>query len=392
MRKDVYIRLRGGMLEKLINRAVDAGAVFSSLRQTRQNEWIVSCDVKSRAILQALCDRYGIDTKLLRLGALYALLTRIRARWTLLPALLLTVAILLLFFSHVWIIDIAFIGAQPDAGSVSQIRARLLSYGVKCGMPVRNLRSDQLEKQLLSASEGYSYAGIRLQGVRLLIELAPETPAPKVYDIRGARDLVAERDGVIESIEVRSGTACVCVGDTVRKGQALILGEERQTAEETAAVSALGEVRARCWYEGSSESARRISIEQKTGGVRVSKTLRLFSARLPLKSCEAFAREETQIRRQPLVGLYLPLELETVFHYETQQKSVSADEDRSYAHLEALARSDALRKISLPSGSYGILQSWTERQTNDHSFGVRAVYEISTNIAVSRDELAKEEY
>ena len=68
-----------------------------------------------------------------------------------------------------------------------------------------------------------------------------------------ARDLVAACDGVIVSVNAQSGEAAVEAGDTVRKGDVLIRGEERAGAEETRGISARGEVVARTWVEAEAD-------------------------------------------------------------------------------------------------------------------------------------------
>lgn len=53
--------------------------------------------------------------------------------------------------------------------------------------------------------------------------------------------MVAARDGIVDSIRTKAGTALVQPGDVVRKGQILIRGEER-TGSGVRAVSARGVV------------------------------------------------------------------------------------------------------------------------------------------------------
>ena len=392
MRRDICIRLRGGMLEKLLDIAVENGAAFASLQRKDARTILLSCDIRSADILITLCRKYKIDAKILHLRGLYALSQRIKARWTLIPALAAALIATVFFLGRIWVIDIAFTGPNASAGNAEKILAFIEKSGIHPGVSSAGIQKDALEKQLLAETGDFSFIGVRIQGVRLLVEASPEVPSPDIYDIGGARDLVAARDGVIESIEVRSGTACVNAGDTVRKGQVLILGEEQKSAEETTAVSALGEVYARSWFEGSASLPRYAEIKEKTGNVRVSKAIRLFSWRVPLKECESFPSEICEMQILPIIGLYLPLEIETCLHCETRVIRKPVDESAALRQAEALARADALSKINIPSDKYAIRESWLDKNITDRTIGLRAVYEISTDIAVSRDALAKEDY
>lgn len=392
MRQDVYIRLKGGMLEKLIDKALESGLEFASIRRTGNRALTIACDIRSADKLLKLCKQYMIDAKVIYLHGLYALYRRIKARWTIFPALMLTAGIMLFFFTHIWRIDISFTDASASRADQEAILTLLHENGIYPGVASSGIRTDILEKQLLAETGDYSFIGVRIQGTRLLVEASPENPSPDIYDISSPRDLVAMRDGIIESIDVYSGTACANAGDTVRKGQALILGEEQKTKEETTAVSALGKVYARCWFEGASSIKISETIAERTGNTRSSGFLRLFEKRIALNRCESFPSEECVIRSVPLVGLYLPVELEIHTHYETCIKHITVDKDTALRKAEALARADALSKIDIPEDRYSILKSWVETDKNNHTLGVRAVYEISADIAASRDELAKEDY
>ncbi len=392
MRRDVYIRLKGGLLEKLIDKALEGGMEFASIRRTDERTIMLSCDIRSADKLLNLCRQYRMDAKILHLHGFHSFFQRIKARWTIFPALLIAAVIMLVFFTRIWRIDIAFTGTVTSPHGREKIIRLLEENGIYPGVSSSGIRTDILEKQLLAETGDFSFIGVRVQGARLLVEASPENPSPDVFDISSPRDLVAARDGIIESIDVYSGTACVSAGDTVRKGQILILGEEQKTPEETAAVSALGKVEARCWFEGSSIIKTIRTTAERTGSSRSARFLRLFKKRIELGSCESFPSEECVIRSVPLVGLFLPVELEIHDHFETRIKNEPIDEAGALYRAEALARADALSKIDIPENRYSILKSWVEKDINDHTLGVRAVYEISTDIAASRDELAKEDY
>ncbi|MFR5854795.1 MAG: sporulation protein YqfD [Lachnospiraceae bacterium] len=83
-------------------------------------------------------------------------------------------------------------------------------------------------------------------GMTLRVECTQGHPMPEL-DSGQPGDLVASRDGVVETIEVFAGTAAVRPGAVVRKGQVLIRGQERGRDETFNAVQARGSVTARCW-------------------------------------------------------------------------------------------------------------------------------------------------
>lgn len=392
MNRDVWLRVEGSLLERLLQRALKRGACFARVHRIGPRAIAVAADARSAEILLGLCQKYGLDCRTLRRGGWTALRERLRARWTLAPGIALCAVACALFLSRVWMVDVRFTGPCAELGNRSAILSGLEAAGVRAGMPARALDADLLQKQLAAGAGDYSFIGVRRQGIRLLVEASPEVPAPELYALSRARDLVASRDGVIESVTVRSGQACVKPGDTVRAGQLLIRGEEDKSKEETAPVGALGEVVARCWYEGAAEGGLQRTVLRRTGQSAVGCRLKLLNLSLPLTECAGFASEERAVEILPVVGLFLPLEIERVTHYETAALQEPVDRARLEAHLSALARADAMEKLSRDGIDYEIASDWTDAEEKNGVLRIRAVYEIYTDIAVTRDVLIEEVY
>lgn len=396
--RDVQLEIEGYLLERLLQRALARGAEFARIRRVGARKMCVSADETSAAILIEMCRRYGLNCREISRGGRFALREWIKKRWTLLPGMLLGLTLCAVFLSRLWWVDIVFTGPGAGMGSAAEMRRCIRSAGIHPGMPASALDTGVLQKKLMASAGDFSYIGVRRQGVRLLVEAAPELPAPELYQRGYARDLVAARDGVVLSVNAKSGTACVKPGDTVRAGQTLIRGEEAvakdgETGEEiTTGVSALGEVNARCWYEGSAEGYLLERKLRRTGNARASCRLRLMDFSLNILESEAFAREECETEILPVVGLYLPLEIVRSTHYETVLEERNVDSSELRARLASLARADALAKMSRDGVEAQKILCWEDCAQEGNTLRVRAVYEICTDIATTRDALTEEVY
>ena len=385
MNRDLLLEIEGGLLERLLCRALDAGAEFAEVQRVSDRKIRIFSDAQSAAIVTEMCGRYRLKCSVLSRGGRSALMERLRLRWTLLPCCLICLLLSFVFLSRMWRMDVVFTGPVPQLGDEKLILQCLEEAGLHPGMPLDEIDADLLQKQLLADCGGYSFIGVRLQGIRLLVEAAPELPSPALYDRDYARDLVASRDGVVISVNARSGTACVKPGDTVRAGQTLIRGEEERTKEERAPVAALGEVVARCWFEGSAEATVAEESSVPTGESREECRLKLMGFSLSLTQCEAFPSEEIRTERLPVVGLYLPLEIERSVHLETRSELRRRDPDALRQSLSALARAEALAEVSRAEIDPIELFIWEESIRVGGMLQVRAVAEVRTDIAVTRD-------
>jgi len=295
-------------------------------------------------------------------------------------------------------VDVSFTGPRPDLGDKSAILSLLTQSGVSPGTPSGQIDTNLLQKQLFSQAGNYSFIGVRRQGIRLLVEAAPEVPSPETYQIAYARDLIAARDGIVESITVLAGSACVKPGDTVHAGQILIRGEEvvgvdSETRQDiTVPVSALGEVVARCWYEGSAEGYIESTVSTRTGQKSTHVRLKLMQLSLPLLEGKSYPQQETDTQLLPIVGMFLPLELERITCHETRNAVQTIEPEQLQKRLELLARADALNALSDDGIQYQIASHWTDAQQIDNILRLRAVYEIYTDIATTRDAFIEEVY
>jgi len=391
MNRDVQLEIEGSLLERLIAQAMARGATFARLRRTGARRICVLCDEGSAEVLLSLCRRYGLNCRVLRRGGKPELIRRMRVRWTLLLGVLLCCLICALFLSRLWIIDVSFTGPRADLGDAEAIRAFLEAEGVSAGMLRGGVDADILQKRIMAGAGEYSYVGVRLQGVRLHVEAAPEVPSPELYRREYARDIVAARDGVVMAVNAKSGTPCVKPGDTVRRGQTLIRGEEAmakdaETGEEIMTpVAALGEVIARSWYEGSAVGSLETDVTRRTGRTGREAELRMLGFSLPMLEGESFAQEEVEEEILPVVGLFLPLEILRSTHYETAAERLRLDPAQLEEKLLPVAQAEARMKIAGDGISAAPSAGWTDSLLTDSILHVRAVYEITGDIATTRD-------
>ena len=224
MNRDVHLLVQGALLERLLEKALAEGAVFARVRRIDERSMRIETDVRSADTLIRLCRRYSLNCRTLRRGGRTALWDLACRRWTVLPGTALCFVICALFLSRVWLVDIRFTNAQINPDIQRRIAACLEENGIRPGMAASAVDTSHLQTQITASVETLSYAGVRLQGIRLLVETSPEVPAPKLYSLSDVRNLYAVRNGVVESVTVYSGDACVQPGDTVLAGEVLIRG------------------------------------------------------------------------------------------------------------------------------------------------------------------------
>ena len=387
MKGNVRLRIECPAPEPLLRRALTLGIAFTGVRRTDARTLIVDTDAAGARKLMKLCRRYSISAAIVRRSGSSAVRAFILRRATLPVGLLAGALLCAMFLGRVWRVEIGFTGEAAGLGDAASFARLLDEMGVRPGMP-RDFDADLLAKRLQARVEGYSFVGIRRRGIVLIAEAAPELPAPQVYEIDAARDLVARQDGIVISAVARSGALCVAAGDTVRRGQLLIRGEERCTDDAMRPIAALGEVVIRTWYEGAASLPLTSETTRPTGRRRVASRLRAGAWEWPIARCEGFDSQMTAVERLPVVGLYVPLVIERTIFRETETVRAAVGTDALRDRLARLAMSDAAVNLCENAPDDGeIARTWIEYETCGGDMRAHAVYEITTDAAVTRDAL-----
>lgn len=374
----VELRFRGLMAEKLIDRARQEGIRIERAEKTGPREAILRTgDADARRIL-ALAEKFKLDVKVLRIGGLPRLRGVLVRRAGVALSLMIFLGVLMLAAGRAWLVEVRLTGAEPY-----NLERALNRAGVRVGMDLNGLDAHLLSQQIMASAGDLAYVGVSRQGVRLLIEAVGEDPPPPLYDPAAARDLRALRDGVVESVTVLAGKAAVKPGDTVLKGQALILGEEKLTDELTRGVCALGSVVAKIWVTG--EAAATLTREEfiPTGHARTESALTGPGFRFELIGAQPFSLEKTEESFLPIGGLFAPLGVHRVVHEELQAKTTPLDEEAVKREISEKALAEALQKQ--PPSSTAI-DKWVDySMIEGGKIRARAVIELRMNIAGSAD-------
>lgn len=374
--KEIHIRCR--MPEKFLERAREEQIGIMHAQCAGEDGLQLRVRGADAVRLEELAGRYSLRIVSARAAGPDPLRALCRA-WPFAAGFCMCWALISALCSRVWLLDVRC----PQGGEPADIRAAVQQVGVQPGAEFP--QEDALACTLEGLCPGYAHISVRRDGVALLIEAYRETQEPEVYDGAAARDLVARCDAVVEQITVLAGRAAVQSGDVVRRGQVLILGEEKETDETTRGVSALGEVTGRIWAYAEAKSTVLEEKKTFTGEERVRAKLRLFGWSIPLRGAEDFDLQEEEEQRVAVGGVFLPLHIERTLLREYALVSQPADEEALRAALEARATAEAMAK--LPENAQ-IIDKWTDYSMMEgNQLCARVCVQASMPIALARAQL-----
>ena len=188
---------------------------------TLKGFWEIRPIVKKTGTRVAILERYGLPF----------FLPQLLKRKMFVAGLILAVAFWLVSSLFIW--DIKVSGNYQITEDMFQ--TFLKENQVKIGMRRDTLDIEELEKQIRRQFPQVTWASARLDGIRLLIDIK-DNDAPMTTEkpeTTPGRDLVAEYNGRVVSLIVRSGVPKVAIGDTVEKGAILVEGKVPVYNEDT---------------------------------------------------------------------------------------------------------------------------------------------------------------
>lgn len=175
--------------------------------------WELRPIVRKTGTRVAVLDRYGLPF----------FLPKLMKRKVFVAGLVLTLAFWFVSSCFIW--DIQVSGNYQITDDMFQ--SFLKEHEVTVGMRRDVLDIEELEKEIRRQFSQITWASARLSGTKLLIDIK-ENDAPIVIEdkeVSQGTDLVAEYEGRVVSMIVRSGVPKVAIGDVVEKDTVLVEGK-----------------------------------------------------------------------------------------------------------------------------------------------------------------------
>jgi similar to stage IV sporulation protein len=210
--------------------------------------------------------------------------------------------------------------------------------GVRPGVLKYRINTENVANNIIIEINQLSWVSVTVKGTKLKINVAESIEAPKIIPKDIPCDVVAAKDGVIESLVVKDGYSLVKEGDTVKEGDVLISGSIPILNEESfRTVHAMGEVMARTWYESVQPIHLNVKEKIRTGNKKNNITLLFFKKTVPLfhkkVGYEEYDKEE--IKKPLSIGenLVLPFGIVLEKYHENRivEAKVSIEEAKEAA-------------------------------------------------------------
>lgn len=338
---------------RLLNLCLENSFSFARFRGQEDGSISFLCPLLTAQKLLQLAEERQIPLKVDRRGGLPLTLLRRTKRYGFLLGGL--CAVLLLFFSGRYVWDVRVTG--NDTMTVSEIIEELNRCGFGIGSSLSGFHAGELENRVLLQSDDLSWISVHIDGTVARVQVLERVDRPEDAPAKPA-NLIASRDGQVESVELLRGDCMVKVGQAVRAGELLVSGVYDSQTVGVRFTRAAGRILARTEHQFQVdiplETTQKVYSEEKKSGIWLNffqKSVKIFkSTGNEVGSCDIIKREK-RLAGVGLQNVPVWMTVETCRRYEeisvkrTEEQALSLAYEALTAELNSLsADTQLLRK------------------------------------------------
>lgn len=374
------ICITGKFPERFLNVCANKGIFLSDVTYLSASSVRVTISTKAAKELEAICEKTSVSAELQEEGGLPVLRRKYKKRkWLIAGPLMFAISLCVLNL-FVWEIEIT--GCEKVLPR--QIEENLAELGVKAGVPRFTIDQQRIKNEMLIRMPELSWIWVNKSGSRLIVNVRESVPRPEIFDKNDYCNIIAAKDGIIDSVIVREGTFMFNVGDTVLKNDILVSGlmlSERGI--EPRYIQADAEIYARVWYEKTEKFPLYEKKITETGNTSKKRTIKLFGLEFTpfwYKSPEfSEYTTETKTSELSLFGKFLGVKVTTEKYKEHTSEIIPlAEESVCAAGTKAI-----LAQTEQETASGSSLKSYDSSyvKNDDNTISVTVVAEYIENIA-----------
>ncbi len=368
----LIIEIRGNALERFITQIIESGINLENVERLKKDYYRAKIYAGDFNRLRPLVRKRLCTVRILKKKGIKFILAKLKKRFLLVLGLTFFICVLWLASSFLWFISIEGLDKIPEA----KIYFILAKNNAQRGVLKNSIDLNVLEKSLLKEEPGIAWVNLKWQGTRLYVEIVEK----KVVKKTEASDIIAKNDGIINEIIVMKGRAVVEEGDTVTKGQTLIVGLADDRGEKS---RARGIVKADTWHEASGEVKLQCEQALYTGESSKSLVIRVGSKSLRVLSPPSYSKYTiSRTRKRVLKGRNYKFPIEFIIEEYKEVKYFKYARKKEVALF--MARERAINNIltKLDSNSVIIDVKSEVKSIKDGIVKVRVLMKTEENIAV----------
>ncbi len=277
----VIIEVVGFSKERFLNLAVNKDIYVWDIEQ-KNNALQMKVSVKGYKELKSLWRKATVKVKIIDKVGVPFYVHKYRRRKVLTIGMLVFVLTLYTMSSFIWKINIV----GNERVSIEEITAYLKSNNVEVGSLKHKISPPNIENKLMQNFQDFSWVSLRKKGTTLEILISENIEKKEIINKNSPVDIIAKKDGIIDSIATSAGDAVINIGDVVKKGDVLVKSEiylrEDENGKHYTYVHADADIVAKTYVPISFTVPKKVTVRKYTGKNEVDYSVTMFNKNFKL--------------------------------------------------------------------------------------------------------------
>ncbi len=327
----VRVEVRGAYPERFLNLCARNGIKFRNMETLDIGVFRIDMSPRDFLGIRTVSKKSMCSVHIVKKEGLPFLVRKVKKRTLLLAGCALFCVAAWIFTGFVWTIRLdGFEGLDEKL---------LLSYlekeGLCVGARVSSIDVETLRNDILIQMPELSYIYVNFSGAEARVIAKARKKPPEILPEDEPCDIIADKDGIINSITVKTGTPEVVKGDTVTRGQILASGYITGREGTTVVTHADAEITIKTWQSASARMQKKYDKKSFTGREKNRYTIILFGNRIKLypNSRISYAKCDKIIKTNNVTlseKLKLPISLEKATYREFELLEESVTDECAY--------------------------------------------------------------
>lgn len=358
----VRFSAQGGDSARLLTLCMEQGIALSFVRADALgfSAWVPARQYRR---LHLPARRCRVRVRITNRRGIVFSLRSLRGRWGIPAGALLCLLLTFWMQQYIWTVSYYKLPAETAV----QLAVQLEQNGLSPGVRPTSAQMLEVRQKILLQNPQFSSLSFQFVKGRLIVEAIETEQKPEILDNLTPADIVADKDGILVSMEVYTGYAVRRVGQAVQRGDLLVSHTytDAQT-QQTVTGHARAKIVAQTETVFCCEQSFSTQLALPTGSVYTEVTLRSGNWRLPLfaaRNTPTLCSEKTTVTALAPMDWALPFSLEKHTVTELSQQTVVLTPEQAARR----ARLACDEKISTQLGNAKILSRQYEEHTTEQS-------------------------
>ena len=237
------IRLEGKFVEKFFNIATRKKIKIWNVRYIGKSVAMFNCYRKDYEKITEIAEKISAKVYIMDSKGVMHEVNKYKKRVSLYIGAAVMAVVLTILSNVLCIVSVTGNTRIPDEIIINQLE----EAGLSKGRFVKSIDIKSVKKKMLARNDEITWIGITIKGAKAEVEIVEKVLKPYIIPKNEPANIVAVKDGVVESIIVKDGFQAANKGDTVKKGQLLVSSVNESNQGDIMLVHSQADIKLKTW-------------------------------------------------------------------------------------------------------------------------------------------------